>query len=55
MATMACGKAVVATPGGVSALNIEPGKDYLLASTPAHIAAYRSPITKNCASVRSAL
>jgi glycosyltransferase involved in cell wall biosynthesis/GT2 family glycosyltransferase len=39
MEAMACGKAIVATPGGVNGLNVEPSKDYLLASTPAHFAA----------------
>ncbi len=39
MEAMACGKAIVATPGGVNGLNIEPSKDYLLASSPAHFAA----------------
>ena len=39
MEAMACGKAIVATPGGVNGLNVEPGKDYLLALTPAHFAA----------------
>jgi len=34
MEAMACGKAIIATPGGVNGLNVEPGKDFLLATTP---------------------
>lgn len=35
MEAMACGKAIVATPGGVNGLDLTPGQDFLLAPTPA--------------------
>ncbi|MBZ2184308.1 MAG: glycosyltransferase [Bryobacter sp.] len=39
MEAMACGKAIVATPGGVNGLDLTPGSDFLLASSPAEFAA----------------
>ncbi len=39
MEAMACGKAIVATPSGVNGLQLEPGKDYLLAATATNFAA----------------
>lgn len=33
MEAMACGKAIVATPGGVNGLSVEPGQDFVLAPT----------------------
>jgi len=38
MEAMACGKAIVSTPGGVNGLDLEPGKDFLLAPTSAEFA-----------------
>lgn len=34
MEAMACGKAIVATPGGVNGLSLTPDQDFLLASSP---------------------
>lgn len=39
MEAMACGKAIVATPGGVNGLNLEAGADYLAADTGEEFAA----------------
>jgi len=33
MEAMACGKAIVSTPGGVNGLSVQPGKDFVLALT----------------------
>lgn len=38
MEAMACGKAIVSTPGGVNGLNVEPGFDFLLAPSGAEFA-----------------
>jgi GT2 family glycosyltransferase/glycosyltransferase involved in cell wall biosynthesis len=39
MEAMACGKAIVATPGGVNGLTLTPGEDFLLAPTAMEFAA----------------
>ncbi len=39
MEAMACGKAIVSTPGGVNGLSVEPNKDYLPAQTGEEFAA----------------
>jgi GT2 family glycosyltransferase/glycosyltransferase involved in cell wall biosynthesis len=39
MEAMACGRAIVATPGGVNGLSIEAGKDFLLAANAEEFAA----------------
>lgn len=38
MEAMACGRAIVASPGGVNGLSLEPGQDFLLATTGAEFA-----------------
>jgi glycosyltransferase involved in cell wall biosynthesis/GT2 family glycosyltransferase len=38
MEAMACGKAIVATPGGVNGLSVDPGNDFLLGTTPEEFA-----------------
>jgi glycosyltransferase involved in cell wall biosynthesis/GT2 family glycosyltransferase len=38
MEAMACGKAIVSTPGGVNGLTLEPNKDFLLAQDPTDFA-----------------
>lgn len=49
MEAMACGKAIVSTPGGVNGLDLEPGKDFLLAPTPAEFAKAIEELQSNAA------
>ncbi len=47
MEAMACGKAIVATPGGVNGLELTPGHDFLLAATPAEFLAALEQLQTN--------